>query len=199
MAKIGAIILAAGESSRLGKPKQLIELQGRTLLRRVVDAVTETTCSPIVIVTGIHSAALRNELRTTEAAVLENQNWRRGMGTSIRAGVQHLIENQIVIDGVLLLVCDQPFVNADTIRSLTRLREETKKSIVASDYAGTLGVPALFDRSLFRELLSLSDQAGAKSIILKNRARVAEFSFPEGAIDIDTGEDWEKLNSSQSS
>jgi molybdenum cofactor cytidylyltransferase len=193
MAKIGAIILAAGESSRLGKPKQLIELQGKTLLRRVVDAVTETTCSPIVIVTGIHSAALRNELRTIEAVILENQNWRRGMGTSIRAGVQHLIENQIVIDGLLLLVCDQPFVNADTIQNLIRLREETKKSIVASNYAGTLGVPTLFDRSLFRELLSLSDQAGAKSIILKNRVRVAEFSFPEGAIDIDTREDLEKL------
>jgi molybdenum cofactor cytidylyltransferase len=193
MAKIGAIILAAGESLRLGKPKQLIELQGKTLLRRVVDAVTEANCSPTVVITGIHQAELRNELRTTNALILENQNWRRGVGTSIRAGVQHLIENQIVIDGVLLLVCDQPYVNVDTIRSLIRLREETKKSIVASDYAGTLGVPTLFDRSLFRDLLSLSDQAGAKSIILKNRACVAEFSFPEGAIDIDTREDLEKL------
>jgi molybdenum cofactor cytidylyltransferase len=193
MAKVGAIILAAGESSRLGKPKQLIELQGKTLLRRVVDAVTDTNCSPTVVVTGIHQAELGNELRTTEAVVLENQNWRRGIGTSIRVGIQHLIENEIDVDGVLLLVCDQPFVNADTIRNLIRLREETKKSIVASNYAGTLGVPALFDRSLFRELLSLSDQAGAKSIILKNRTRVTEFAFPEGAIDIDTWEDWEKL------
>jgi molybdenum cofactor cytidylyltransferase len=193
MAKIGAIILAAGESLRLGKPKQLIELRGKTLLRRVVDAVTEANCSPTVVITGIHQAELRNELRTTEALVLENQNWRRGMGTSIRAGVQHLIENEIDVDGVLLLLCDQPFVNADTIRNLIRLHEETKKSIVASHYAGTLGVPTLFDRSLFRELLSLSDQAGAKSIILKNRARVTQFAFPEGAIDIDTWEDLEEL------
>jgi molybdenum cofactor cytidylyltransferase len=84
-------------------------------------------------------------------------------------------------------------VNADTIQNLIRLHEETKKSIVASDYAGTLGIPTLFDRSLFRELLSLSDQAGAKSIILKNRTRVAQFAFPEGAIDIDTWEDLGKL------
>jgi molybdenum cofactor cytidylyltransferase len=199
MAKIGAIILAAGESLRLGKPKQLIELRGKTLLRHVVDAVTEANCSPTVVITGIHQAELRNELRMTEALVLENQNWRRGVGTSIRTGVQHLIENEIDVDGVLLLVCDQPFVNADTIRSLIRLREETKKSIVASNYAGTLGVPTLFDRSLFRELLSLSDQAGAKSIILKNRARVTQFAFPEGAIDIDIWEDLEKLTQAKSS
>jgi len=95
-----------------------------------------------------------------------------------------------------LLVCDQPGVNANTIRNLIKLREETKKSIVASRYANTLGVPALFDRSLFGELLSLDNEAGAKSIILRNRECVAQLPFPEGAIDIDTWEDWEKLNES---
>ena len=193
MAKIGAIILAAGESSRLGKPKQLIELQGKTLLRHVVDAVTEVHCSPTVVVIGIHQAELRNELHATEVVVLENKNWRRGIGTSIRAGVQYLLDNKANVDGVILLVCDQPFVNANTIRKLVRLRESTQKSIVASSYAGTLGVPALFDRSLFPELLSLGDEAGAKSVILKNRARVAEFGFPQGEIDIDTRDDWKKL------
>ena len=94
----------------------------------------------------------------------------------------------------MLLVCDQSFVTADTIRSLITLREETKKSIIASSYAGTLGVPALFDRSVCRELLSLGDEAGAKSVILRNRERVVEFAFPEGEIDIDTSEDLEKLN-----
>ncbi len=76
---------------------------------------------------------------------------------------------------------------------MIKLRETTKNSIVASSYADTLGVPALFDRSLFQELLSLGDKAGAKSVIFRNRERVAEFVFPEGKIDIDTREDWQKL------
>jgi CTP:molybdopterin cytidylyltransferase MocA len=135
-----------------------------------------------------------SELRSTNVVIVENENWQRGIGSSIRAGVQGLIDYAPEIDAVVLLVCDQPGVNADTIRNLIKLREEMKKRIVASRYADTLGVPALFDRSLFDELLSLGAEAGAKSIILRNRERVAQLAFPEGAIDIDTSGDWEKLN-----
>jgi molybdenum cofactor cytidylyltransferase len=99
------------------------------------------------------------------------------------------------LEAIMLLVCDQPFVEADTIRNLIVLREKTKESITASSYSNTLGVPALFDRSLFQEPLTLGDEAGVKSIILRNHGRVAQFAFPEGAIDIDTSKDWEKLKS----
>jgi molybdenum cofactor cytidylyltransferase len=94
----------------------------------------------------------------------------------------------------VLLVCDQPAVDARVIQRLIALRETSGKSIVASSYADTLGVPALFTRSIFEELLSLGDKAGAKSIVLRSRERVASLSFPEGEIDIDTWEDWEKLD-----
>ena len=93
----------------------------------------------------------------------------------------------------MLLVCDQPAVDARVIQRLIALHETTGKNIVASSYADTLGVPALFSRSVFQELLSLGDKAGAKSIVLRNCERVASFSFPAGQIDIDTWEDWEKL------
>ena len=94
----------------------------------------------------------------------------------------------------MLLVCDQPAVDVRVIQRLIALRETTRKSVVASSYADTLGVPTLFTYSVFQELLSLGDKAGAKSIILRSRERVASLSFPEGQIDIDTLKNWEKLD-----
>jgi molybdenum cofactor cytidylyltransferase len=107
--------------------------------------------------------------------------------------VQSLLARAPNLEAIILLVCDQPFVETRTIKGLIELRKKTKKAIVASGYSGTLGVPALFDRLLFGELLALRDDSGAKPIILRDPERVAQFSFPEGAIDIDTTEDYEKL------
>ena len=92
-----------------------------------------------------------------------------------------------------MLACDQPFVDRAVLDGLMTLYHETLKPIVAASYAGTLGVPALFDRSLLPELLRLDDSAGAKSTILSNRDQVAEFPFPEGKVDIDTAEDWQRF------
>jgi molybdenum cofactor cytidylyltransferase len=124
---------------------------------------------------------------------VENTEWRRGVGSSIRAGVQRLIDDAPDLEAILLLVCDQPFVDATSIKKLRAIQEETKKQIVASRYAETLGVPAMFDRSCFQELLSLHDGTGAKSVILRDPGRVGEFSFPDGVVDIDTAADYEKL------
>jgi len=196
---IGVVIVAAGGSSRLGQPKQLLRFLGKSLVHDIVVAACQAGCSPVIVVIGTDSEKITGELRSTSAVIVENGNWQRGIGSSIRAGVQGLIDYAPEIDAVVLLVCDQPFVNANTIRNLIKLREETKRTIVASRYADTVGVPALFDRSLFGELLSLGNEAGAKSIILRNRERVAEVKFPEGEIDIDTREDWEELNGGSAS
>jgi len=192
MAKVAAVILAAGGSSRFGKPKQLIELRGKTLLGRILDAATEANCSPIAVVISEAMIEVR-KLETTNATVVENENWQRGIGTSIRAGVQSVINHTPDVDAIVLLVCDQPFVDAFRIKQLIALRAQTVKSIVASSYANTLGVPALFGRSCFPELLALDDESGAKAIILSNPERVAELPFPQGEIDIDTMEDWEEF------
>jgi molybdenum cofactor cytidylyltransferase len=191
---IGAVVLAAGESSRFGQPKQLIQFRGKNLVRRIIDAACEAGCLPVVVVIGSDGERVARELEHVGVIGVQNRNWQRGIGSSIRAGVQVLIDNVPDVEAIVLLVCDQPAVDARVIERLISLRETTKKSIVASSYADTLGVPALFDRSLFQELLSLSDEAGAKSIILRNRERVAQFPFPEGRSDIDTLDDWEKLN-----
>jgi molybdenum cofactor cytidylyltransferase len=193
MEGIGAIVLAAGGSVRFGPPKQLLEFCGQSLLRRVFDAAITAGCSPIVVVIGGEGERITAELRETSALVIENDDWRNGIGTSIRAGVQKVIAVQSDLDAVVLLVCDQPFVDAKAITRLIARRDETKKPIVASRYSQTLGVPALFERTYFNELLALDDKVGAKNVILSHIENVAEYPFPDGAIDIDTSGDYERL------
>ena len=195
----GAVILAAGGSSRFGRPKQLLPFGGKTLVRTIIDAACEAGCSPVVVVIGSNGEKIRPELAHANVIEVRNANWQRGIGSSIRSGVQALTDHAPDVEAILLLVCDQPAVNAPVIEDLIATHETTKKAIVASSYADTLGVPALFDHFLFERLLSLSDEAGAKSIIMQNPERVAQFAFPEGAIDIDTWEDWEKLNGGSAS
>jgi molybdenum cofactor cytidylyltransferase len=194
-----AVILAAGGSSRLGRPKQLLPFRGKTLIRTIVDATCEAGCSPVVVVIGSDGEKIQEELAHANVIKVENKNWQRGIGSSIRTGVQALIDQAPDVAAVLLLVCDQPAVNARFIESLIATHETTKKDIVASSYADTVGVPALFGRFLFKELLALGDESGAKSIILQHPERVAQFAFPEGAADIDTWEDWETLDGRGSS
>lgn len=187
------MILAAGESSRFGKPKQLIPFRGKSLLRGIIDAAAEANCSPIAVVLGSSRQQIENDLEKTNVLIVENRNWQQGIGTSIRAGVQLVIDRERDVDAIVLLVCDQPFVDPRVIKKLITLRKKTGKPIVASSYAETLGVPALFDRSCFHELLALDDTRGAKPIILRHRERVTEVMFPEGKVDIDTAEDYERL------
>jgi len=204
--EIAAVILAAGGSTRFARPKQLIEFRGKSLLRRIVDAAAEANCSPVVVVIGSETEKTREELAGTSAIAVENKNWQRGIGASIRVGVRAAIDNTTeegrplavskppLLEAIVLLTCDQPFIEAQTIHELIALSKKTKKAIVASSYSDTLGVPALFDQSCFAELLALDDDSGAKPIILSKRERVAEFPFAEGKIDIDTVEDYEKLS-----
>ena len=194
MKNVAALILAAGGSSRFGQPKQLVQLKGKSLLQWVVDAAIGANCCPIAVVLGSSMEQVSAELNGPITFV-QNRIWQRGIGTSIRAGVQHLIESGDDIAAIILLACDQPFVDAEVIEQIIALRQKTEKPIVASSYAATLGVPALFDRSCFNELLELSDDHGAKTILLSDRDRVAEFSFAKGEIDIDTAEDWEAAGS----
>ena len=114
----GAVILAAGGSSRLGQPKQLLRFRGKSLVHHIVAAARQAGCSPVIVVIGSDSEKVTGELRSTSAVIVENENWQRGIGSSIRAGVQGLIDYAPEIDAVVLLVCDQPEVNADTIRNL---------------------------------------------------------------------------------
>jgi molybdenum cofactor cytidylyltransferase len=193
MRNVGAVILAAGGSSRLGQPKQLLSFQSESLMRRAVRSALEAGCTCIVVVAGHACDRIEIELRGTPAVVVENAEWQRGLGTSVRCGLRHLLSSRPEIDAAVLLACDQPFLDASVIGSLIETQEKSGKPIVASSYASTLGVPALFHRSCFESLLALPDDSGAKMLIESRSAEVARIKFEKGAIDIDTPGDFEQI------
>jgi molybdenum cofactor cytidylyltransferase len=195
MGNVGAIILAAGASSRLGQPKQFLSWQGESLVRRAARSASEAGCARVTVVAGEARDRIENELRGTAAVIVENPEWQRGLGTSIRCGLRHLVSAHPELDAVVLLACDQPFVDANVIQSLIAQRENSRKPIVACSYAGTLGVPALFDRAFFEALFALADDSGAKALIEAHSADVAQIEFEKGAIDLDTPADFERIKS----
>lgn len=191
---IAAVVLAAGKSSRFGRPKQLLTYRGHSLLRHTVDCARAGGCDPVVVVLGAYADDLRPELEATETRVVVNSDWQSGLGTSVRVGVRAVQQGYPTTRGVLLLACDQPKIAADVVRNLRERFETTGARMVACEYAGTVGVPALFERSLFSELLKLSSSQGAKSVLEGHADDVARLAWPDGAVDVDTPEDYDGLN-----
>ncbi|MBW4504398.1 MAG: nucleotidyltransferase family protein [Scytonema hyalinum WJT4-NPBG1] len=190
---IGAIVLAAGASTRMGQPKQLLHFQGRSLLHHTVEVVVASVCKPIIVVLGAYAEKMHQEVNQLPVQVVENPQWHEGMGASIEVGITALNSATKEIEGVVLTLCDQPFVSCDVINQLVAAYYSTGQGIIASEYAGTLGVPALFSRKFFSDLMNLQPTSGAKQLIKKYSHEVFPVSFAAGAIDIDTPQDYEEL------
>ena len=189
---IGIILLAAGASARLGEPKQLLRFQGETLLRRSLK--TALTVSNRVIVTlGSQIEILRKEIEDLPVVIVENKNWETGMSGSIKVSLKKFLDDADKVKAVIVMVCDQPFVNEKLLEKIITKFQETGSPIVACEYQNAIGVPALFHKNLFPELLALDAQTGAKQLIKKYHALAAAISFPEGAFDVDTPADYENL------
>ncbi|MBS1796084.1 MAG: nucleotidyltransferase family protein [Acidobacteria bacterium] len=189
----GIIVLAAGASRRMKKPKQLLRFEGRTLLRRAVETALETGFRPAIVVLGANFESLRPEIADLRVETLFNRDWETGLSSSIRAGLDHLLETAPETAAVVLTLADQPFVNAAHLVSLAATHRRTRKPIVAARYNGGLGVPALFAREVFDELRALTGDRGAKAVIEHDRERVAVVDLPEAARDIDTPADFAGL------
>lgn len=189
---IGIILLAAGESARLGEPKQLVRFQGATLLRRSVKAALKIS-GKIVVTLGSRIEIIRKEIEDLPVEIVENKDWQTGMSGSIKVGLKKLFDDADSIRAVVVMVCDQPFVDENLLEKIITKFHETDAPIVACAYQNTRGVPALFHRKLFPELLALDAKAGAKRLIKKYESQTATVSFPEGEFDIDTPADYEKL------
>lgn len=193
MERIAAIILAAGGAVRLGRSKPLLTYGGQSLVRRAVQAATGAACAPVIVVAGAEAEGVSREIEGSSAQIVQNPAWQRGIGTSIRKGVEELFGLAPPAAAVVLMVCDQPFVTNEVVTALIAARAESGKLIAASAYSGTLGVPALFDRSYFGHLASLPDDQGAKQVIALHRGDVVGVAFPQGATDIDTAADYQRL------
>ena len=146
---IAAVILAAGRSERMGRPKQLLPYRGTSFLRRAVNCAIEASCEPTFAVLGANLDEVLSELEGAAAEVVVNNKWRAGIGTSVSAGVRAVAKNAPEAEAVLLMTCDQPLIAPPLLRKLCKKFDGVERRIVASAYAGTLGVPAVFGRSLF--------------------------------------------------
>ena len=186
--KTGVILLAAGSSTRLGRPKQLIEFQGKTLIKKAIEEAQNSQADCLVVVLGANPDLIQTGFDHTKTPFVINPNWQFGMSSSMQAGLRFLMEKE-VINQVVLMLCDQPFVDSSLLDQLITAKYTSGKGIVAASYSNTLGVPALFDRRYFEELLQLTGSEGAKKIIFKHQAEVHALDFPLGAVDLDTEED----------
>ena len=190
---VGIIILAAGSSTRFGAPKQIFKYQGESLVRRAALAALGCKAGPVIVSVGAEHDAVEKELGDLPITSIFNPRWQSGMSSSLVSALSYLITEHPQLDAVLFLLCDQPHVSSEMLTRLIETYETTKASIVAAEYSYTLGVPALFDRSLFSDLESLSGDEGARSVIKKYADQVRRVPMPEAAFDIDSMTDIENL------
>jgi molybdenum cofactor cytidylyltransferase len=184
---VAAVVLAAGASRRLGRPKQLILHDGESLLRRTARLALEAGCAPVVVVLGFEAEVMRAELGGLAIDVAVNPNWPDGMGSSLACGVRAALGVRPKTDALLVLVCDQPRLTMAHLHALLAHQTAGAAALTASAYAGKSGVPAVFAASFFPELMQLEGDRGARDLILRHGAQTVD--WPEGIHDIDLPED----------
>lgn len=190
MKKIGIILLAAGESKRMGSPKQLLEIDGKSLLRRTAEVALATDCYPVVLVIGANKAQIAPEIINLPLTVIDNPMWPEGMSSSVKMGMAGLYMTYKDVDAVLILVCDQPYLSVSLLERMIKIYEEKQPPIVACKYGDQIGVPALFDRKIFDELLTLTGDKGAKPVVMNHLDEAYLVTFEAGSVDLDTPEDY---------
>jgi molybdenum cofactor cytidylyltransferase len=191
--RFGAVILAAGESARMGTPKQLLPLDGQPLLVRMIAAALASAAWPVVVVLGAHEEEIRPALARLPVIIAENPAWTEGMASSIRVGVTTLQQFSRALDAALVALCDQPAFSAATIAQLVAAQRATGRSIIAARYAGRHGAPALFLREHFETLMHLTGEEGARALLNGSPERVAAVDLPALALDLDTPGDYAAL------
>jgi molybdenum cofactor cytidylyltransferase len=190
---VAAILLAAGGSSRMGSPKQLLTYQGQTLLRRAAETAIAAKCDPVVVVIGAEAERMRQELVGLSVHIAVNSGWERGIGSSIRVGVQSVLDCSPAVSSTFILLCDQPFVTAATLQRLRDAQLREKRPVCVSTYHNTIGPPVLARQDTFPQLLTLPDSVGAKALWLGDPNAVSKVDCEEAAIDLDTPEDYQRI------
>ena len=175
----------------MGVAKQSLEYQGTTLLRRAIDTALASVCRPVVVVLGARSDELRSLVDQSDATIVVNAQWERGMGTSIRAGVTTLAADPV--DAAMIFLCDQPLISAMALDRMVERYFASTKKMAAASYGGALGTPAIFAASLFDELLAVEDSQGGKALLNRHADQVQAVAMPEAEIDLDTMEDFKRL------
>lgn len=195
---IAIVILAAGASKRMGSPKQLLKWGDETLINYSIKTVQKVNTKSVVVVLGANFELIKNGIQTSEVTILNNPHWEKGLGTSIAVAVEYLQNSKSSVDGVLITLCDQPLITSDFLKLLISKFQLDKNQIIATSYGnGKHGVPALFDKVYFNELMGLSDDQGAREILKRQSNNVIGVTPPESNVDLDTKEDYTTLYQSK--
>lgn len=187
----GIILLAAGSSSRLGTAKQNLVYKGKTLLQRAIETARASVCEPVIVILGANSEAITPTIADYDVTIVQNSDWAAGMGSSIAAGIKELEKISTGSTSVILMLCDQPFVDTWLLNLL--IMSQSKEGITVTAYNDTVGPPVLFDAVYFDELLELKGAEGAKKVFQQYPHAISEVPFPPAGVDIDTMEDFERL------
>lgn len=190
---VGIILLAAGGSTRLGSPKQLIDVDGEPLVRVLARRLLELQPTTMCVVLGSRAEVMRGSVSDLPVEIVQNEAWTEGIGTSISAGVRWVAQSQAC--GTLIALCDQPAIPDGHFRALCDRFDPSQFDVVASEYAGGRGVPAVFSRTLFARLGSLSGDRGAKHLLQDPLLRITSIPCEQGRIDLDTPDDVDAFRS----
>jgi molybdenum cofactor cytidylyltransferase len=185
------LVLAAGSGSRFGSPKQLIRIDGESLLQRAVARATEVAGHAVTVVLGAHAAELTPLLRHSSATVLVNRHWQEGLASSLRLGIASLPAGT---EGALVTLADQAALSTFDLRRLATAWRRQPDSVIAASYNGHTGVPAIFPAHAFGLLQELRGDVGARTVLSHLADRVLRVPMPNAAIDIDVPEDLLKLS-----
>ncbi len=191
---VAAIIVAAGASSRLGQPKQLVLVDGEPLLQRAVRCAREAGAMPVFVVLGSSRERIEKALELCDATIIANADWEEGLASSIRAGVKAADAGAVGAAGVLLMTCDQPRTTVEHLcMMIEKFDGESNPLLIASTYAGIRGTPAIFPRTMFADLMGLRGDKGARGLLAKTSLPVMEIPLEGGEVDIDWPEDLASL------
>ena len=192
---VAAIIVAAGSSSRLGQPKQLVTIHGEPMLQRAIRCAQEAGASPVFVVLGAHREFIQTSIDFGSANIVENHDWQEGLASSIRAGVRAVQADAPDAEGILLMTCDQPRVTAEHLQRLIQMSyAQSAATAIASTYGGIRGTPAVFPSQATADLLALRGDKGARGLLAEPPWPVITIPLTGGEVDIDRPEDLALLN-----
>lgn len=194
MSKLVVLILAAGDSSRMGFPKQLLKWKNTTLLQHTIDTVKKIAAEEIILVLGANSEKIKAEIDSNEVTVLVNKNWNLGLGDSIAYGINYIETILSEAESVLIMLADQPLIDTEFLIKMIESYRSNPTRIVSTFYEeGKFGVPTIFNKKYFPELLKLNDDKGAKSVLKKYSDDLLFIDGKDFINDIDTVKDYEEL------
>lgn len=189
------LIIAAGASVRLGSPKQLLPWGNTTLLGHTVEQALNTGIKKINLVLGAHFEQVKASVSNYKLNVHYHANWQQGMGSSIAYGVTQILQQQKDTEAILILLTDQPLIDSAFINKLLQCTEQHPQQIIATWYGNRNGVPALFPKAFFPELLQLKGDEGARQLLNNSSIPILTVDGEDKQADIDTLEDYQKLKS----